>query len=358
MPTESRTEQLLNAYINGDDISNFVPLSRNEQILKDMILGNEQTSSPQSRIESLYKKLDEKIKKGSGDSTLDISICLRKMFDESKTCQYLFYGRSVSSYPRSVNYSYNNASDEFLKIFFKDPNITINVLNMQNMFYALFNITTIPKLNTSKVTNMYSMFDTCEKITSIPEMDTSNVTDMGSMFNECRSLISVPEMDTSNVTSMSNMFDCCNKLTTIPKLNTSKVTYMSSMFYSCNNLLTIPELNLNSVTSISNAFNYCTKLSYLKLLNVKVNLQIGSGTNWGHLIEKDCLIQIISELIDTGSSKTLTMGTANKEKIADTYVKLLEDDGTGKHPFEVCTSTDEGAMTIEAYCNSKNWTLA
>ena len=69
MPQKSRTEQLLNAYINGDDISSFVPLSRNEQILKDMILGNEQTSSPQSRIESLYKKLDEKIKNNSGDDT-------------------------------------------------------------------------------------------------------------------------------------------------------------------------------------------------------------------------------------------------------------------------------------------------
>ena len=52
------------------------------------------------------------------------------------------------------------------------------------------------------------------------------------------------------------------------------------------------------------------------------------------------------------------MGTDNKAKIADTYVKLLADDGTGKYPFEVCTSTDEGAMTIEAYCNGKNWTLA
>ena len=76
-------------------------------------------------------------------------------------------------------------------------------------------------------------------------------------------------------------------------------------------------------------------------------------------VSDDCLIQIISELIKPSSgTKTLTMGTANKAKIADTYVKLLEDDGTGKHPFEVCASTDEGAMTVEAYCNSKNWTLA
>ena len=85
MPTESRTEQLLNAYINGDDISNFVPLSRNEQILKDMILGNEQASSPQSRIESLYKRLDEKIKEGSGES-------LKRVFDIVKSTEKFFSG--------------------------------------------------------------------------------------------------------------------------------------------------------------------------------------------------------------------------------------------------------------------------
>ena len=105
-------------------------------------------------------------------------------------------------------------------------------------------------------------------------------------------------------------------------------------------------------------FNGCSKLTYLKLLNIKVNLKIGSGTYDGHLIEKDCLIQIISELIDTGSSKTLTMGTINTAKLSDTYVKLLEDDGTGKYPFEVCESTNEGAMTITDYCTAKNWTLA
>ena len=52
------------------------------------------------------------------------------------------------------------------------------------------------------------------------------------------------------------------------------------------------------------------------------------------------------------------MGTANTAKLADTYVKLLEDDGTGKYPFELCESTVEGAMTITDYCLYKNWQLA
>ena len=464
MPTESRTEQLLNAYINGDDISNFVPLSRNEQILKDMILGNEQTSSPQSRIESLYKRLDEKIKQGSEDGNLDISQCLKKMFDESKSCEFLFYG-GKDFFSGNQLYSYNNVSDEFLKIFFKDPNVTNNVLNMSHMFFRLYNVTTIPRFNTSNVTNMSYMFNRCPKITSIPEMDTSKVTDMsymfencyklttipemdtsnvtnmshmfkmgyedphngdanissllvipkmntskvtdmGYMFNHCLYLTSIPEMDTSNVTNMSsmffycksltsipemdtsnvtnmnymfgqcsnittipkmntskvtnmeNMFEFCEKLTSIPEMDTSNVTNMNYMFHVCHNITTIPKIDMNNAKYVYDMFNGCSKLTYLKLLNIKVNLKIGSGTYDGHLIEKDCLIQIISELIDTGSSKTLTMGTVNTAKLSNTYVKLLEDDGTGKYPFEVCESTDEGAMTITDYCTAKNWTLA
>lgn len=189
--------------------------------------------------------------------------------------------------------------------------------------------------------------------------DTSNVASMDWMFYKCLYLTTIPQLDTSNATNMNSMFYECNALKTIPQLYTSKVTDMSGMFYRCFKLTTIPQLDTSKVTDMHSMFFSCKSLTYLKLLNVKVDLQIGSGTSWGHRIEKDCLIQIISELIKPSSgTKTLTMGTANKAKIADTYVKLLEDDGTGKYPFEVCTSTDEGAMTIEAYCNSKNWTLA
>ena len=424
MPTESRTEQLLNAYINGDDISNFVPLSRNEQILKDMILGNEQISSPQSRIESLYKKLDEKIKEGSGGEDNH----LQYVIDKYKSTSCLFYTYIDGGTP--YHGVFNNIVNEELFNLLSNVN-TINVTDMYGMFFGCSQITTIPKLNTNKVTNMSHMFDGCSNLTTIPQLNTSKVTDTSFMFKRCpqlteipqldtsnvtsmimmfdgcsnltkipqldtskvtnmyyifsgcRNLITIPELNTSNVTSMNGMFSNCYNLTTIPKLNTSKVTNMSGMFrecsklttipqldtskvtdisfifYSCQNLTTIPQLDISKINSTTFMFEYCSKLTYLKLLNVKANLQIGAGTSWGHLIEKDCLIQIISELIKPSSgTKTLTMGTANKAKIADTYVKLLADDGTGKYPFEVCESTDEGAMTIEAYCNSKNWTLA
>lgn len=392
MPTESRTEQLLNAYINGDDISNFVPLSRNEQILKDMILGNEQTSSPQSRIESLYKKLDEKIKEGSSgggeDNTLQYVIDNRDG-DGKPSCYYLFFyykSASLDNVITKINTSHvtnmNSMFGHCLSLttipllntssctdmgfmFYECTSLTTipllntsKVTNMEYMFYNCKNLTTIPLLNTSSVTRMYQMFYNCYQLTKIPQLDTSHVTNMYQIFYYCKSLTTIPQLDTSSCTEMGGMFIGCEKLTTIPQLDTSNAIYMNNMFQYCYKLTTIQQLDMNRATSVNYMFQYCYKLTYLKLLNVKVSLQISNGTSWGHLIEKDCLIQIISELIDTGSSKTLTMGTANTAKLADTYVKLLEDDGTGKHPFEICESTDEGAMTITDYCTAKNWTLA
>ncbi len=301
----------------------------------------------------------DNIQSGGGGS-------LKTLLDATKSCYYFFNNYQGTSIDSLISY-----------------NDTANVTNMQSMFQSCKNLTTIPQLDTSSVTNMYQMFKSCKNLTTIPQLDTSSVTSMYEMFYYCSNLTTIPQLDTSSVTNMYKMFSDCSNLTTIPQLDTSKVTDMREMFYYCSNLTTIPQLDTSKVTDMMFTFCYCIKLTtitqldvssavsmgymfsncsaltYLKLLNVKANLQIGSGTEWGHLIEKDCLIQIISELIKPSSgTKTLTMGTANKAKIADTYVKLLADDGTGKYPFEVCASTDEGAMTIEAYCNSKNWTLA
>ena len=116
--------------------------------------------------------------------------------------------------------------------------------------------------------------------------------------------------------------------------------------------------NLDLTNGVSVGLTYCKNLRVLDVKNVKANLTIASGSTWGHLIVKDNLISIISELIDTGAEKKLTMGVINLAKISETYVKLLEDDGSGKLPFEVCESSDEGAMLITDYVGLKNWAIA
>ena len=167
--------------------------------------------------------------------------------------------------------------------------------------------------------------------------------------------------DTSNVTNMSYMFFNCPNLISIPELNTSKAKNMSYMFRNCTNLITITLLDVSSLLNVSNMFNNCTNLTNLTLKNLKRNLPIGSGTSWGHLLSVDSLVGICKECIDIGSSLTLTMGSANTEKLASVYVKLTgaaeEDEANPKLPCEVCESTDEGAMTIVDYMALKNWVI-
>ena len=113
-------------------------------------------------------------------------------------------------------------------------------------------------------------------------------------------------------------------------------------------------------------FYNCSALTDVRLRNIKVSITVGSGTTYGHLLTVDSLVHLIYELRDTGSSKTLTVGSANLEKLANVYVRTIditdamraEDDLIDKKlPFEVCESTDEGAMLITEYVMLKNWAV-
>ena len=222
--------------------------------------------------------------------------------------------------------------------------------------------------DTSAVTNMNYMFNSCSNLTTIPQLDTSAVTNMSSMFSNCSDLTTIPQLDTSAVTNMNYMFFNCSNLTTIPQLDTSAVTNMSNMFNSCSNLTTIQQLDTSAVTNMSSMFYYCRAIKDCRLRNIKIDLQVGSGTSYGHLLTLDSLLFMIGELINTGSSKTFTVGSANLEKLADVYVKTVtitdemrvEDPYIDqKLPFEVCESTDEGDIyLIKEYVNLKNWQLA
>lgn len=194
--------------------------------------------------------------------------------------------------------------------------------------------------------------------------DTSNVTDMSFMFAVSNSLTTIPQLNTSNVTTMSSMFNSCSKFATMPQSDTSKVTDMYYMFRNCTSLTTVLSLDMRSVTNAGYMFVGCKALTNLTLLNIPLNLQVGSGTSWGHLLTLESLIGLCQQCINVNASRTLTVGTANMTKLADVYVKFTDSSQTtidvnakGENMVQ-CESTDTGAMTISDYMGLKNWVLA
>lgn len=217
-----------------------------------------------------------------------------------------------------------------------------NGQNFENMFYSANYLETITPLNIPNATNVRDMFNECSSLKHVPLTGFGKATDLGSIFNRCSSLPSVSGLDFSKVTSMGDTFRECSSLESIYDVDMRSVTYTYTTFYKC------------------------TKLTNLYAYNIKWDLTIGAGTTYGHLLTLDSLIHTIKELRDTGSSKTLTMGTTNLEKLTDVYVKLIpitdemraaDDLIDEKLPFEVCESTDDGAMLITDYVGEKNWVL-
>lgn len=175
-------------------------------------------------------------------------------------------------------------------------------------------------------------------------------------------------LDTKNVTTMAQMFYYQSKITRVPYYNTRKTNAFYYMFANCNSLKIVPELDLReaNATGLNNMFYNCSNLTEVWIRNIKINLQVGSGTSWGHLLTVESLVHLCNQLIDVGASRKLTVGSANLEKLASVYVKKIpitdemraEDDLIDeKLPCVVCESTDEGAMLISEYVTLKNWEL-
>ena len=197
------------------------------------------------------------------------------------------------------------------------------------------------------------MFYQCSNLTTIPELNTSNGTNFGSMFRQCSNLTTIPELNTSNGTYFGSMFYQCSNLTTIPELNTSNGTRFNYMFRECSKLTTITSLNINKGIAFTHMFYNCVKLTNLVLYNIRNSISISDCTS----LTVDSLVHTIQELCAASSSQTLTMGSANLNKIANIYCKVI-DGSNEKKPMELCESTDEGAMTLAAYAASKNWQFA
>ena len=216
--------------------------------------------------------------------------------------------------------------------------------------------------------------DTMVECTScIAYEDTENVHTMENMFCNCKALREVPLFDTRNVTTMYGMFYGCYKLNTVPLFDTRNVLDMGRMFDDCYDLVEVPALDMRRVYNPSRPaytdymFRNCKQLTNCWVKNIRMRLQVGSGTTYGHKLTVESLTHLVKELCANSSgTKVLTVGSANLEKLANVYVRQIEitdemraeDDLIDeKLPFEVCESTDEGAVLITEYVTYKNWEI-
>lgn len=218
-------------------------------------------------------------------------------------------------------------------------------------------------------TQIPQFFTRCSLLTKVPLFDTSNAQNAGELFRGCSKLKEVPAFDFSSLTNLYAMFSSCSELEEVPlfKTTTEKIQTAHYMFYDCRKLKKIPQFDLRNVTRLDYFSMLCVEITEIWVKNIKGNLQVGFGTSYGHLLTVESLIHLISELRDTGSAKTFTVGSANLEKLANVYVRPIEitdemrekDDLIDeKLPFEVCESTDEGAIQIVEYAKLKNWNIA
>ena len=165
---------------------------------------------------------------------------------------------------------------------------TVNVTNINSMFYACSGLTSLDlsKFDTQKVTDMSYMFSGCYKLTllNLSKFNTQNVTSMNEMFSGCSGLTSLDlsNFNTQNVKGMYGMFSGCSGLTSLDlsNFNTQNVKGMTHMFYACSSLtsLDLPKFDTQKVTDMSDMFSGCSKLTLLNLSNFNTpNVEDMSG---------------------------------------------------------------------------------
>jgi hypothetical protein len=157
----------------------------------------------------------------------------------------------------------------------------------------------------------------------------------------------------------------------VPLFSTSKVETFGRCFAGCYKLKVVPSLDFRSCTSTvaygAPCFNGCSALQEIWIKNIKADIQVGRGTQWGHLLTQESALSLCFQCRNTGATKTITFAASVFDNLATLYVKYVpitdemrvDDDLIDeKHPFVLCESTDEGAMTIATYMTNKMWAIA
>lgn len=309
-----------------------------------------------------------------GESSGDVEIqrvkintktrCIR-ILQESSWTKYRFVLKGIETFGEVNSGSYDivkngtveeGVSIEEIKVCRKPFINTAEITNFSYFFYENARLNLLDKVDFSKMNSCGHIFEKCSNLTEEPLFTVTGkyVDSCGFMFTNCTNLKSIKKNNFRNFGMMSTAFQGC---TSLEEVDTQIFGYnYAALFSGCIALKKVATVDCNKVLSNGNMFYNCKNLTELTLTNIKKSIQIGSGETWGHLLTVDSLINTVKELVNTGSTLTLTMGSVNKEKIADIWC-VVTDDTTEKMTIEIVDAGTEGAITLEDFAGLKNWTI-
>ena len=237
---------------------------------------------------------------------------------------------SLTSIPK-IDYSkitnYQNAFIHTKVEDFSKVN-TINATTLEAMFYGCFTITESPILDCSNATNLFRLFWECGNLTDAHVINTGLAQRMDCMFDSCGKLTGITEtIDLSSCTNANSMFAGCSSLKRIPNLiNTTKLTSITNIFGGCHSLITIPEMDWSNVTSVWvwAEFNGCSSLTDVGgFIGLKVEINMSSCP-----LTHGSLMNIINKAADvTENPKTMTFGESNLAKLTDEEKAIATNKG-------------------------------
>ena len=113
------------------------------------------------------------------------------------------------------------------------------------------------------------------------------------------------------------------KINTVRFENVRFTQSIQSLFQNCSVKQILGNADVSKVKYIHNTFINAYSLNKIELKHWRVDFNISSSTQF----DTTALVEIISNLDDTGSAHTLTIGTTNIAKLSEAQIKVATDKG-------------------------------
>ena len=113
------------------------------------------------------------------------------------------------------------------------------------------------------------------------------------------------------------------KINTVRFENVRFTQSIQGLFQNCSVKQILGNADVSKVKDMNNAFINAYSLNKIELKHWRVDFNISSSTQF----DTTALVEIISNLDDTGSAHTLTIGTTNIAKLSEAQIKVATDKG-------------------------------